>query len=315
MLIFGNMNQVAVTDAVLLHDVRVMLSALWGRAPPARYSSQPFTVPCTTPCSIMRSDLPGIHTKPYRAGLKTDGIRFYLLCAFYERNGTETEYVVLVDRACHVYLMQDCAVPPDAFNGTLLDGEVTANSAGDLEYVVFDAVAVAGFSVVDLPHSQRLLKAGEVMSSLTLPGMTLTLKSWYSVRDAIERYQEVVGKEAVDGLILVNEDSPLVAGTQRDLFKWKPSHLHTVDLVFNGHRLLAASHGALVPFLAEHVTWENEDAAPVDEVAEYSFKREGTGWRVTYKLTREDKTRPNDVRVARLTLQNINEAITIDELV
>lgn len=307
------MNQAPVTDSVLLHDVRVMLCALWGRAPPA--PAQPFSVPCTTPCSIMRADLHSIKTRAYRAGLKTDGIRFYLLCAFYERHGVEQEYVVMVDRAFHVYLLEGCTLPPDAYNGTLLDGEMTVTATGQMTYVVFDAVAVSGFSVTGLPHSQRVGKAEEVVTSMTLPDMHILLKPWYSVADAIAKYKEAEGKEAVDGLILVHEESPLQAGTQRDLFKWKPSHLHTIDLVFNGHRLLAASHGALVPFLAEHVTWENEDSAPVDTVAEYSFQREGRGWRVTYKLTRDDKTRPNDVRVARLTLQNIDEAISIDELV
>lgn len=313
-----------VNDEELDADVKYSVRHLWnlstsyyGPTPP------PFRVPCTNPCSIMRAQLPLLKTQQYNVGEKTDGVRMYLLCSFILRakrpraeDEVEEEYGMLLDRAGHMYRVAVKGVG-DVFAGTLLDGELCTH--GDtLSYIVFDAVACNGYSVVAQPHSVRLATARLMLASLTVTGMEVSMKTWHPLEHAVELFR-AADPAHCDGLILVPEARPLQHGTQHDLFKWKPGHGHTVDLVFNGKFLYAwGETGApgLIPDLAD-CEWD----APLPlalhgQVCEFQLRpdHESGRWRVSLVKVRADKPHPNSIRVAELTMQNIVEDVKVEEL-
>lgn len=139
-----------VTDAELLADVKQTIHKLWGLSHNT-CNVHHYMPPCTNPCSIMRSDLHKIQTGNYKAGMKTDGVRFYMLLSFYQPYESENDdnYVMLVNRACHTYrvpLTHAVTRKTEAmFAGTLLDGELYTSREGKLTYIVFDAVAAKGY--------------------------------------------------------------------------------------------------------------------------------------------------------------------------
>jgi hypothetical protein len=308
-------------DEELVEDVKYSVRHLWnfstgyyGITPP------PFRVPCTNPCSIMRAQLPLLQTQEYKVGEKTDGVRMYLLCSFIMRakqdDDEEEEYGVLLDRAGHMYRIQVRGVG-DLFAGTLLDGELCAH--GDtLSYIVFDAVACNGYSVVTQTHTVRLETARLMLESMTIAGVQVSVKCWHPLHDAVHVFR-AADPAHCDGLILVPETRPLQHGTQHDLFKWKPGHSHTVDLVFNGKYLYAwGENGQLgvIPDLADCV-WEVPlPSAQHNQVCEFQLRldHETGRWHVSMVKLRADKPHPNSIRVVDLTMQNIVEDVKVEEL-
>lgn len=312
-----------VENAALLADVKQTMHKLWGLSLNTCNVHQ-YTPPCTNPCSIMRKDLPSIRSGNYTAGLKTDGVRFYMLLSFHVPVDAEEDdtYVMLVNRACHTYRVPLCGVVKKnaeaLFAGTLLDGELYTAQDGKLTYVVFDTVAANGYDQRRYSHPRRMAAARDVVNKLHVTGLHITLKQWYSIPDAIVQYEQATESgEPVDGLILVPVDSPLGIHTQRDLFKWKPAHAHTLDLIFNGAHLLTMMAGTLVPlFSLSDCVVEADDCVEHNVVTEFAFTRESTGkWHARAVKIRTDKFLPNDMRVCRLTLQNIEEAIGLHEIV
>jgi len=311
-----------VDDPEVQQDVEYTLLHLWG-LPTTTYGKKPapFRVPCTSPCSILREQLPLLHQTPYKVGEKSDGVRFYLVASFFYPasspvdQGEERNYAVLVNRAGHM-LTISIQAPNDLFAGTLLDGELCELVDGTLSYVVFDAVACNGYSVKEQPHSVRLTTAQSVLSTMTVERITLSLKTWHPLSDAVSLWATC--QATCDGLILVPEKSPLRHGTQRDLFKWKPGDKHTLDLFFNGKYLCAIDdRGELmvVTSLYDCVLLTPLPLATVCELA-LTAHPDGNGrYQATLVKQRDDKLTPNHFRVVDLTLQNIVENVSVQELV
>lgn len=319
-----------VTDAVLLADVKQTIHKLWGLSLNT-CNVHHYTPPCTNPCSIMRTDLPRIQTGNYKAGLKIDGVRFYMLLSFCvpDDDDEDDNYVMLVDRACHTYRVPLANAVTRAteamFAGTLLDGELYTSREGKLTYIVFDTVAAKGYDQRRHNHPTRLAAASEIVEQVKqlvhVNVLDVKMKVWYPVSVAIaEYYKAMEFGEPMDGLILVPVDSPLGMHTQRDLFKWKPAHAHTLDLVLDssGH-LMTLMSGNLVPlFSRSDCVVESGERVERNVVTEFAFTRQrGDGdnkWHARAIKIRTDKFLPNDMRVCRMTLQNIEEAITLEEL-
>lgn len=310
-----------ICDELLVDDVQYSLRHLWGMST-ITSNRKPFRVPCTNPCSIMRDQLRGLSEKVYKVGEKTDGVRFYLLASFYSDprqgdEGQEEEYAVLVNRAGHMYRV-DMSGPADLFAGTLLDGELCVHD-DNLTFVVFDAVACNGYTVRHQTHSMRIQTAESVMSAMVTPSLTLTLKTWYPLAEAVNVWMRA--KENCDGLILVPEQRPLEYGTQPDLFKWKPGNSHTLDLIFNGRYLYAwgdddCKH--IVADLHDCVFHPDASSVPVNQVCEFALIPDSEvkqRWIVKLVKTREDKLHPNSLLVVELTIKNIQENILVEELI
>lgn len=307
---------VRVVDPAVREDVEYTLLHLWGLGT-TTYGSQPapFRVPCTSPCSILRDQLPLLRKVPYKVGEKSDGVRFYLLASFYYSGDEERNYGVLVNRAGHMFQISVQA-PDDLFAGTLLDGELCELPDGSLSYIVFDAVACNGYSVKEQPHSVRLKTAESVLQTVSVESVTVSLKTWHPLTDALTVWSTC--QATCDGLILVPETSPLRQGTQRDLFKWKPGNKHTLDLVYNGKYLCALDDTGQLIVVASLYDCVILVPLPVNIVCELALTAHSDGngrYDATLVKQRDDKPTPNHFRVVELTLQNIVENVTVEELV
>lgn len=289
-----------------------MLPRLWGLSP-----SVPFRVPCNHPCSLMRADLKKLKQTPHWVSPKVDGVRMFLLFSFAE----ETDYAVFVNRAGKITPVHITA-PPDVYSGTLLDGElVTHPETGRRTYLVFDAVAVNGYSMTKKVQSERMAGVVSTLERLTVGevGLKVAVKPWFLLHRAVlTDVSASMAATPTDGFIFVPESgAPLHPGPQRDHYKWKPVSHHTIDMIWKEGELWIERAGVAVRATHLGVTSINANNIVVAEgcVVECSMSHESDGnWRASFVRLREDKPQPNDMRVASLTLQNIAENLVLAEL-
>ncbi len=283
-------------------------------------------------------------------------------------------------------------------------------------YVAFDAVCVKGVDFRRARHSERMREVDSAFTPqhparrrtapLTLfttrddgdDGVQIPVEvkewlQWHDVQTAFKIYRElgVLGGEggvtegvhrgvACDGLIFVYEFGVLRAGTQPDMFKWKPAHEHTIDFLWDLRfkRLMLSvdddtfvSGSALNVFIADawreklkthrailecrvKKVWidatfscpigatETTDAAPShppvlkrqrattpdhgpDATARGTVNagrsppsatpQRSERWEATPVCVRTDKKRPNNAKIAELTLANISELLGLDEII
>lgn len=276
--------------------------------------------PCNNPCSIMRSDLPKLHKFKYTVGEKTDGVRMYLLLGWLPSRAEP--YAFLIDRACRlVGVTLSLRVPPSYYDGSLFDGELVTNASGGFDYVVFDCVTANGLEYKAQHHSTRMrmvaraFEDGVFNFQPPLDTIIPRVKVWLPLNAAsASLLLPVVARDEADGVILVRENAPLRLGMQTDMYKWKPVDKHTVDFLWDGHSLLLRDKDALVT--PNHITLEHAHlmALPRNSVVECCFTTPYAPWVARVVKVRTDKTEPNSVHVAELTLQNIQEHIGFEEL-
>ena len=304
-------------DTDVENDARVVLRDLWC------LHGTLTRMPCTNPCSLLRNDFATLRTQPYAVGAKTDGVRFYLLLSYMcLAGGKEREYALLIDRAFRMVEVE-LSAPPALFEGTLIDGELVVD--GDsLLFVLFDLVASAGFAFRMQVHSKRMDELAKVAQQLRVDVLRLQLKQWLpftppSVRQLLVPSASAAAERALpaDGLIFVAERKQLVPGMQRDMFKWKPAEQNTIDFLREGGGLFLAGERGLED--AQHaVNVRPIDPWPAelnqDGVVECECTARCGVWQARPLKMRLDKHTPNSVRVAILTLQNIDENITVHDL-
>lgn len=289
-------------------------------------TSGPSVTPCSNPCSIMRRDLAYIHMNPYKAGLKTDGVRFFLLAAWMDCSSlSDSEsmmrYAVLVDRACRMFEVDlPATIDRDVYTGTLVDGELIADETGHNQFVAFDLIAYNGYDYKSATHAKRCAALERLFHSVPViePDISVHVKRWMPLDEAV-RVLQAQPVSGVDGLILVHETKPIVNGTDRFLFKWKPGTEHTVDLKHRAGRLFVyTQHQDLCAFDALRISLRpNVKVLPDDAIIEFQLHRaiDSDTWIATPLLIRDDKYKANHFTTVRLTLQNILEDIQVGELV
>jgi hypothetical protein len=310
-----------ITDEALSKEVTGLITRVWGQ--------QGFDsgrgVPCSHPCSLMRADFPKLSSAEYWVGEKTDGTRMFLVIGFRDVGENEGEpFAAFVDRAAHMYDVK-VNVSDEYLCGTVFDGELVVLPDGELDYVIFDTVAACGYDTKGYLQSQRMAVASAAVEAMQIvtPHMRFRTKVWYPRAEAVDVYESAGAY--CDGLILVPEVGALVNGTQYDTFKWKPAAQHTIDFaVDQSNRLWVAHANALRCANAElgvRLTYPGPGlgAAYASKrlvIVECLCVRTGPSrWDATVVRVREDKTRPNSLRVARATLLNIGEKVEPLELV
>jgi hypothetical protein len=314
----------------------MLLNELWRLPQSKRY------VPCPCPRSLERKDLPLLLGAPYVVSEKTDGVRMFLLFGAMEGSG-ET-YSVLIDRAYHIYPLALDA-PNSFFDGTLLDAEYRCGDAPTL--TVFDALVHCGYLLRRRPfHARHDTYMSVVKELRTNNALRIVPKLWSPLSDAQVMWNGIVASgRAADGLILQPlHGDDLTAGIQRDVFKWKPPHLHTIDMYLhfdgapNGAPVLRCGNGggvldvgkeygcvlidtdqpgsthtasfATIPFSV----LREACVASGSIVVEVGFVSDAPGgMRLAPHRIRTDKTTANDRRVVEATFTNIREAIGVHE--
>ncbi len=173
---------------------------------------------------------------PYLVCAKSDGMRFVLLC--YKK------CYYMVDRAFKFYLIRlnfkdDYMYPLDAHNdiGAIFDGELIINKQEKWQYIIHDCINIRGINVSKKTFPERYGEVHKVLAygkERTPMGdiINVVSKQFFDIKKLklLERLIEE-GKinHNVDGIIFTPKMDKVGSGTQYNLFKWKPRHLHTFD--------------------------------------------------------------------------------------
>ena len=216
------------------------------------------------------------------------------------------------------------AEPVNIFDGTLIDGELMESAKG-AAFVVFDVVACCGYAVGHLPFHRRLLFAECVANACAHdPGhrqpvlrldrkpIDVACKTWVPFAPGAT-LAPLAETPRCDGLIFAPRDAKRNApGT----FKWKRRFDHTVDLLYRDGAFWAGNKGGLVVPQDVPATAVASDVVGrlCDGVVYEISATNAKATAFTCVCVREDKRWPNEVTTVQLTMQNIKENITLDEL-
>jgi hypothetical protein len=298
-------------------------------------------VPFPTPSSLMRSDLQTLSQSPYLVTFKSDGVRAVLLLFFEEK--TEKNRALFVYRNGTTREISNLASADDAlYNGTALDGEVV----GD-EFIVFDAVAVRGYSVSSLPLRQRLIAVTEARPSMifsplraaktpttnssTIAISILTVKEFWDGVDSEHVFKAFEGKRRdggsrADGVILAPASLPVGVGRLIRYYKYKPKGQITLDLSWTKEsRLLRCGPPGfeLVEDAIRNTTFDEKEFSALSSgvyecgirsLAESTDADSASSFRLFLKTRRFDKSTANSKFVVLRTVQNVIEDISLSEV-
>ena len=282
-------------------------------------------IPCPQPKSLMRKNLPHIHSKRHSffVGAKTNGVRLFLLFSFHTMpdTGNEVEYAVFMDRKGNFYQSSILSHTNEMYDGSLFDGEMCADGT----YVLFDVIAASGYSMHAQPFATRLKKLKQLY--VTLFSTCIQLKQWRALHEAQSVYEQ--GGQHCDGLIIVSGEEMLTPGTLPQTFKWKLPEHHTIDFHVKRdpklHHLLVLWLGVTREVPASNIRimpchdFERLCGMHANEtecVIECSMQSDGDKkrWMAIPIQKRYDKRKGNSMRVAKLTLSTINDRVMLEEL-
>lgn len=298
--------------------------------------------PGANPCSVARADLPRLHAAEHVVALKSDGVRYALFLTTRPGSNGTAPVALMVDRARNMYEVEVLA-PADHFcQGTVLEGELVWRQPQErqLLFLVFDAVAIAGTSLLRESFAARLEAATRVTrwseelaampdaearvaetGCLALvhfdPPVVLRPKRFVAAAHAAKVWAERAAAEhRVDGLVIHRADAGYVHGTATGaVYKWKPAH--TVDLAGPPDALRVAEGGPLGPRLAGRDVRVLESRVVVgrdDDLAEYLVEVTPEAVTLFAMRTRPDKCTANGRWVVEATVRDAIEAIAPEEL-
>lgn len=206
------------------------------QGPKEKFITHLFRCPAPNPISMDH----GIHfdrvkiPEKYAVAPKVDGTRYQLLLL--KVQGQPRSF--LVDRSMRFFEIS-CEAPQSAFEGTLLDGEITFSKDSDnvrrLTLLFFDAVAVAGNQKCRtwiLEHRTRILR--NIVPHITIRSRETQIPTMVKdIFDVSASGHLVASLEQfpypVDGLVFTPRDESIGKFTHPTLFKVK--NTHTVDLL------------------------------------------------------------------------------------
>lgn len=281
--------------------------------------------PGPQPISIEYKHFPILRENEYVVCEKTDGERHMMVALTYEGK----RKCVFVNRAFNITEVT-INLKRDAYDGTILDGELYENTL-----MVYDAVLVAGNSVWNKTLTQRLESAQNMLKSVIYmksDKWRLKCKTFHSMKDFkkfMDEYLPTV-QQQIDGLVFTPVNEPIRIGTHETMFKWKPQEKNTVDFLMKREttretpgfrkgplvwKLYIQDKGKLyyeseIPLgRVSDETWF-EDGAIVE--CKYITWEDGPMWWKPLKR-RYDKTHPNNRRTFYRTIVNIKENIQMPD--
>lgn len=296
-------------------DIQTMIPKLWNMEKWTRND-----LPCNNPCSLMRKNLETLSRNKYMVGAKADGVRAFMLFSFTEES--DQDYVAMVDRAGKGRVWNHIRAASELYSGTLLDGEILEHKDGTITYFVFDIIAISGYTMVNKSHTTRRGEIRRVLSQIHRAPNNLEIreKEWFPYEDVnYDSITHSIYPHPCDGFIFVPENGRTLApGKQLDHFKWKRAEDHTIDFCFYNGDLFVEDRGNPVDVTTMDIEgFKNNNDDPIRDgtIIECQMKPvDNNKWEAIFVRKRPDKTHPNDLRVALLTLQNVREDIQLEEL-
>lgn len=277
-----------------------------------------YQFPGPNPVSIERADYPKFRAQPYHITEKTDGIRA-MLCVT-EWKGVHV--ACLFDRTLTPHLFPIHHMPRALYQGTVFDGEIVYDAV-DTQWVflIFDAIATAGVPVFHLPFTQRLQAIATSLTHYTptpsdqgLMRVKTFLPCVREVEPAFRAHVEAVGQRYnTDGVIFMPELDRVIYGRHDTLMKLKTHH--SIDFLVKNGRLHIYDETAKRNKVIGTPTGPNAhlatEGAIVECVVDPASKKHEL-WTVVG--VRTDKTTSNNKFTFEKTLVNIEEALTLSDV-
>jgi hypothetical protein len=294
--------------------------------------------PGCNPVSVSRSGLEVLHQHNYLISLKSDGVRYVLFCTT-RPDGSGA--ALLIDRAWNMYEIEVVA-PEDFFlKETILEGELVWEQPKEerMVYLVFDGILIKGESLLLYPFEERLrrtqfvvrlseellhqenleeaaLEANAIVFTHYDPCIICRPKRFVGLKHASRLWSErSEADHRVDGVVACRCEDPYVKGSALGgcMFKWK--EFATVDLQGNNKlRLSDAPLPATFEALQIRLCASGVKATSHDVIAEYLITVDAKFVNLFALRLRPDKSEANTLRVFELTVKDVIEQISIEEL-
>ena len=295
------------------------LNQLYGARPHAQQ------MPAPNPVSLMRKDLGRLEQHAYGVSAKTDGTRYVLLAL--------QGQVLMIDRAYNMHVVPlQLEAPAYEGLGSVLDGELVQCSDGTWRYLVFDCAALGGRSLMDLHlYTDRLDAAKhfceQFLRAKVHDPFQIEPKRFFALRN-LDRLWKTLPQldHHCDGLVFTPLTERIRTGRQFSMLKWKFANEHTIDARVEWERCEGGERYRLQTIDGKQfIDWSILEEPFAQEcralglgphstgtIVECRYLPEAQSWRV--ERVRHDKAVPNTRLTSELTLQNIQENITLEEL-
>lgn len=304
--------------------------------------------PGAHPTSVDTSTMHALLQHPYVVSLKTDGVRFLL---FLTRRPDGHPIALMINRSEEMYEVNVWASQA-FFDGTVLDGELVWERSGTcMHYLVFDVISLSGAYVagrafgerLQLIHSTILVPirsdiSDDEMEQKVRDEEKVTLRQLHPARivmlpkscspkmQALETWMSRSSSfYRNDGLLFTRTDVPMPLGRTPHMLKWKQLHTIDVALVLSDQMMLCQLMGRRGQLLSvesciddvTHVNLEKNELVMAGAIVECAITQwcRTTGHLHLYPVRRRlDKNHPNAPSTVESTLQNVEDAFTIDDI-
>ena len=315
-----------VTDKTQLKYLQSIVLSYW----PKRRKDY---FPGPQPVSLERESLFKLKRFPYMACVKSDGMRFMMLCTVVD----ESNKCYMIDRAFRFYEVDQC-FDKVIYSNTLFDGELVRVTKKDSEttwtYVIHDCVSYNGDDVSQKNFLERYSCVKTVVNSFwdfvdkddVFPIEVKTFVEFENLDKLVEMKKNGDITHKTDGLIFTPIKFGIGTNAQYTLFKWKPSHTFDLKIREEEDKYVAMVNKKdnLVDFAS--VDKDSEDGKTFGDklksledpkyennsIVECSYNINKKSFNPI--LIRTDKTHPNGLFTVEKTLINVEENITENEL-
>ncbi len=316
-------------------------------------------------CSLLRNDLRALtdSRNNYVALEKTDGIRYLLLLTTLEN----IPYAVLIDRKMELRVVNLDFSLALFEQEALFDGELAQSVENGLyTFLIFDLIYTNvrtqnGDRIYrDSSYTQRMRHANHLVKTMWQKQVStdaqyqvyserpvqaikntfyIKVKRYVPLVEFNETFKRVIEQNdwthhgyKIDGFIFVKSRQTVEPFRNENQFKYKPTHLHTIDVqlyrerIGSPYELLIKNSRNSPQFYSKLVLCQENTSFVVTHeqeiirheqqkrnyIVECSWNSDQQCW--ILKMPRLDKQTPNALNTIELTRKNIQENITLSEL-
>jgi mRNA-capping enzyme len=285
--------------------------------------------PGAQPVSMDRENIQLLASHRYRVSWKADGCRYMMYIQ-------DEENIFFLTRNLHLWRVNNLKFPKiDDLNGhltdTLLDGELVTDEFNGQKiprYLIYDVITLNGVMVGKQNFDKRCAKIKSVIvearrrakhaNIIPREGEAFKVadKGFWFLHDAKKTWALNVTHEK-DGLIFQPLEPPYTGGTCREILKWKPPELNSIDfkMIIREERqngclpeTMACLHVSNSPDAIVKIKLKGDQAnyrQYHNKIVECVFNKR---WEVIRERT--DKTHANSLETAQAVFRSIKQPVT-----